>query len=683
MKKVKYILTIFIFLFIVFISNEVKAHYYGDYSIEKVNILVSIENDGSLRIEETLKYNIRDCDEINIPISMKLKENEYDEIRNETPVVDKEYYNPSNIEVNSVIVDGKQYKRKDYVDRIVGIKGPTGIYSVDNNQKSNIIEVFSPTDNASRIIFISYTLKNVAVKHNDIGELYYTFIDDEWPRIIDEVNIDIKFSNNMNRENLNVFAHGPKKYTIKIKDKNNVNISAKEVRGYLSGRIIFDLENITQCKKSTNQVALEKIKEQEKNIYYKATQKQRINKNLIMIEVILLAYWLILLVKYERDKKYDIAAKDEEMFEKYNPLIAGCIQGSRDVLSRDIIAVILDLVNKKYLQLDIIPTNNNLQSNENYIYFIRKNKKSDYKLDEIEDYIVNWIYRGEKTYNTNGEECINLLKALKELPTTISANKKFKELNKIAKRTLNKMGANKNKVPRGIRILNVWIFIITIIFAIINIYIYLESSLKNNIKVNELINITLAQVPTLLGIICLVFLVMFSMIKPINKIIQRLNGQKIVIVTLGIIFALIIIMPLSSMGFILTEMIINDLLMATGLLIMLTDNLMLKNDPIMSEDYSRLNALKNKIKNYSMMEDKDIKDTVLWEKYLSYAISFGIANKIAGKIKVMIADDYLIQILDNRDFFDYIVDDYTYFNKNKRNIISERIMNRRYKDFEK
>ena len=58
--------------------------------------------------------------------------------------------------------------------------------------------------------------------------------------------------------------------------------------------------------------------------------------------------------------------------------------------------------------------------------------------------------------------------------------------------------------------------------------------------------------------------------------------------------------------------LVTELLIGVSTLIILTDDLMMKNDPIIAEDYSRLNALKYKIENYSMMQNRDVKEIVLW-----------------------------------------------------------------------
>ena len=75
------------------------------------------------------------------------------------------------------------------------------------------------------------------------------------------------------------------------------------------------------------------------------------------------------------------------MFKKYNPMLAGFIQGSRTILARDIIAVILDLINKKVITLEI---QNVADEKENYTYNIRRNFDKEDQMDDIERYVCNY-----------------------------------------------------------------------------------------------------------------------------------------------------------------------------------------------------------------------------------------------------------------------------------------------------
>ena len=130
---------------------------------------------------------------------------------------------------------------------------------------------------------------------------------------------------------------------------------------------------------------------EEKKIYENNEKKNNFTKTVLIFAIILFAYWVILLFVYEKDKKYRTSYTDEdELFKKYNPLIAGCIQGSREILARDIIAVILNLIDKKLIKMEIMPS---VRENEPYSYILLKpNSEDEKKMDEIEKYICGWIF---------------------------------------------------------------------------------------------------------------------------------------------------------------------------------------------------------------------------------------------------------------------------------------------------
>ena len=95
------------------------------------------------------------------------------------------------------------------------------------------------------------------------------------------------------------------------------------------------------------------------------------------------------------------------------------------------------------------------------------------------------------------------------------------------------------------------------------------------------------------------------------------------------------------------------LLFGISLLIVLTSNVSLKNDLTTMADYSALNTLKNKIENYSLFQDREIKEIILWGKYLVYSISFGIS--IESKKQFQDLDNMRIykELLDDREMVKY------------------------------
>jgi uncharacterized membrane protein len=357
---------------------------------------------------------------------------------------------------------------------------------------------------------------------------------------------------------------------------------------------------------------------------------------------------------FEKDKKYMVSNIDEdELFEKYNPMLAGCIQGSRTILARDIIAVILELINKKYIQLDIL---NKAEKKENYTYIIRKNKNTETKMDSMEKYVYDWVFYFKE------QEVLE--DRLKEMPKEKKANKKFKELNGLVEMNLETRGANQAKVPLIVRGFNIFLFILSIVLIAKHIMfngyqIYADTE---NIGIAIFIGLLFAYFPLTLGLLYIPLNLIVIVRHKINKIVQRVSGQKIVTTTISLIVIFGIIIALTAVFASQKYIIADEFLICIATILILTDNLMLKNNAIMIEDYSKLNTLKYKIQNYSMMEDRDIEQITLWERYLSYAVSFGLANKIMKRIKGLDLDDDLLDVMNSIE--DFIISDYYIFYTN-------------------
>ena len=70
--------------------------------------------------------------------------------------------------------------------------------------------------------------------------------------------------------------------------------------------------------------------------------------------------------------------------------------------------------------------------------------------------------------------------------------------------------------------------------------------------------------------------------------------------------------------------------------------------------HSEWNGLNNYLKDYSLMKEKTVPDIILWEKYLVYATTFGISDKVIKQLKV----DFPEWFSEN---YNYGIGRYTYF----------------------
>ena len=416
-----------------------------------------------------------------------------------------------------------------------------------------------------------------------------------------------------------------------------MNLSFQNIKSgeHVAARILFPLSNIQECTKITNIDAIDLVLEEEARIADNLEAKNGFTIKIICIAMIFFVYWFILIMMYEKDKIFVLRQiNEEELFKKYNPLIAGCIQGNREILARDIIAVLLNLVNKKIIKLENIPV---VDKRKNYNYILHKNIENEYKNER------------------------NLSDRLKEIPKEENANQMFKNLNEMSMKQLNDLGANKAKVPKITRILNNAIFIISLLLCFAHIQyngfdIYSSEEISSNIFIYLIICF-----PILLWILYIPLAILISARHTINKLVQKVSGQKIVSTSIAILLLWLIIIVVtgifSSNKFILAD----EILLCIATLIIFTDNLMLKNEVTMIEDCSRLNSLKYKIQNYSLMKDRDVEQIELWNEYLTYAISFGISSKIIKKIKTLHLDNDLMNLANSGFYKDYIYRDYNYF----------------------
>ena len=409
-KEIKIAISIIITIAVIFIlQTKVEAK---SYYIENMDIKATLQESGDLEIEQTLEYSFNgDYNGIYITIPTEYENNE--EIRNK---INDSLYNASGVVLESVKEIRKTGEVEYKLTRLAR-NGDYGVYTETEENDVYELKLYSPSVNENKTFKVKYTLKNVAVKHRDIGELYYNFIGGEWQCTIKKLLINIWLP--YNTAEIRAWGHGPDNGQLEIVDNTHVRLKVSNVATgkYVAGRVIFDNSNIPNAIKESGINAHDLIFEDEYKIAKISDAKKQYTRNIYIFALALLIYWIILLIKYEKDKKYVVTnINEEELFQKYNPMLAGCFQGSRDILARDILAVILNLIEKKIIQLDI---RSKMDKKENYSYILNKVPEKEAEMDEIEKYVYDWLF-GSRT-------SIELTDALEDMPKDKNASQKFKE----------------------------------------------------------------------------------------------------------------------------------------------------------------------------------------------------------------------------------------------------------------
>ena len=647
--KTKAIISLLVIIFFILIANtkvQAKSYYIDDMQIE-----ATVQNNGDLQIEQTLKYAFNgEYNGIYITIPTKYK--------NQEEVISKisnDIYNASGVFVQdvSLIEDSNEYH---YSKVGSAINGNEGVYTTENTYNSCKIKVYSPSVDTKKTFKIKYILQNVCVEHNDVGELYYNFIGGDWQCSIKNLDIDIFLPNN--QEDIKIWGHGPDNGYSKIIDNTHAYFNVKNVPTgkYVATRVVFDKSNILSTTKKSNLNAYNLIYQDEQNIAKISDAKKGYTRNIYIFALVLLIYWIILLIIYEKDKKIKLVPYNEdELFKKYNPMLAGCLQGSRDILARDIIGVILNLIEKGNMKFKIDGYSSETTRRSYKLYTVSKNPEKENQMDEIEKMVYDWVFQ-------NADK-VELSQRLQNMPKEKDANERFKKLNNATQEKLNTIGANQKKVPVFIRVFHTFLFFFTVYISVKHI-LYEGMEIYDTWSLISTIFIMLIyMLPITMLVIYGVLKIIITVRKKVNKLINKITGQRVVTTTVAIIVIFLIIIILTALFSSNANkyIIADEVLICISLIIMLTDNLMMKNSIRMIEDFSKINCFKDKIENYTMMEDRDIEQVTIWGKYLAYAVSFGIADKIRKRIKDLSLDDDLLELLNNEDILEYIMTDYSFF----------------------
>ncbi len=375
------------------------------------------------------------------------------------------------------------------------------------------------------------------------------------------------------------------------------------------------------------------------------TQEQKDANNILAggICIFLVIYWIVLLCLFEKEELYDYThenADDLETLKKYDPMVAGCFVDNRQVLARDVTAVVLGLIQKDILHMEIKPT---MEGKENYTYIISRNFNANISdLDEIEKYVLSWLFGYYE------QEEIDLIEKLKEISKRKDFMKHLKKLNKITQNKLNSIGANIKAAPEFIRKANVILLIIVCIMAVIHItnngldiHIY-ESTLF-------LMGIVAVGVIFILPVVALIIHLLLFVIVLLKKLIksraEKYSGKKIVSMSLLILIFMAIFIGIVYFVAPNKYICLDIFMIGMALLIVKTDNLMTKHSKEALNDYYALQEIKYKIEEYSFIKDEQINYIKLWDEYLVYAVAFGIPIQIVNKLKETHQEDEDIKYL--------------------------------------
>lgn len=349
------------------------------YEIERLDIVANIERDGSLEVEERVIYDIGKINGILYNIDalgygkftdlqiFYEDDGEFKQARNNTAPSEGNF---------TVSVDDGLYK----------------------------IKLYAPSQNERKEFIFRYNLTRGLTVYRDIAQLNRKMVGKEWQNSIGNISVTVNLPENVKKDDIYAFGHGPLTGNIEILDGKSVRYTLNDYRPgeFLEVNLLFPKNILTSFNPllMKNKSALKEILDMEGKLAKEANDARK--RAIIgfylgrVVLVLAVAWWLFLVVfiYLKNSKRYKVENEYGEYFRElpddYSPSIAGTLV-SRNLYpsGRELFAMLLDLVRKGHLKLE--------EGEKTTTLILQESGKP---LSEEEKFILNWYIRelgdGEK-----------------------------------------------------------------------------------------------------------------------------------------------------------------------------------------------------------------------------------------------------------------------------------------------
>ena len=349
------------------------------YEIENLDIVANIERDGSLEVEERVVYDIGKINGILYNIDalgygkfsdlqiFYEDDGEFKQARNNTAPSEGNF---------TVSVDDGLYK----------------------------IKLYAPSQNERKEFIFRYNLTRGLTVYRDIAQLNRKMVGKEWQNSIGNISVTVNLPENVKKDDIYAFGHGPLTGNIEILDGKSVRYTLNDYRPgeFLEVNLLFPKNILTSFNPllMKNKSALKEILDMEGKLAKEANDARK--RAIIgfylgrVVLVLAVAWWLFLVVfiYLKNSKRYKVENEYGEYFRElpddYSPSIAGTLV-SRNLYpsGRELFAMLLDLVRKGHLKLE--------EGEKTTTLILQESGKP---LSEEEKFILNWYIRelgdGEK-----------------------------------------------------------------------------------------------------------------------------------------------------------------------------------------------------------------------------------------------------------------------------------------------
>ena len=247
---------------------------------------------------------------------------------------------------------------------IVGMQsGEVGTYAVED--KGSIVTVqlnFEVTD-ATASFTVDYVAKGAARRWSDTAELYWQFVGEDVAVESRNVSVTVHLPQGVTSDQVRAWAHGPLWGTVTIAPDASVVMKVDPLPAYtfVEGRILFPAAALSKAPVSATPM-LDRVLAEEKRLADEANRSRiwaRVKVGLwgllgVGVPLIALVLIVVLYLRFGREPRTQFNAQYLRDFPQPQlpPALAAFIWRMGSVGSDDVTATLLDLVNRKVIDLE-------------------------------------------------------------------------------------------------------------------------------------------------------------------------------------------------------------------------------------------------------------------------------------------------------------------------------------------
>lgn len=276
------------------------------------------------------------------------------------------------------------------------INGSHGLYSQKEVNDGYVLRTYEATDDSKTAFYYEYVISSAVVMHEDVAELYWQFLGEEFEDDIKDIKVNVHLPNSATEENYRIWAHGPLYGTVEmLPNYTGAVLEVKELDANtpVDLRMTFDKDLITDDSKlnHSKEEALSKILEVEEERSNDADAKRKQIKIIyyaLKISIYTYLAGLIFLIiyiyiEYDKEFKTDFALDYyRDFIDDYNVEVVDYLN-HKSITSNAMSASILNLVYKKNISVKEME-----EKKKEYVFTL----ENENNITDSEKYLIDFLF---------------------------------------------------------------------------------------------------------------------------------------------------------------------------------------------------------------------------------------------------------------------------------------------------